>query len=678
MSKLSDSQLLTNSNIVKNETTALANTASRIGTLFYDIVDSKINNITFTGYTATTKILLNTKLNATIFNTYTGATNTRVTNIETNFVTGTTTLGGIGLFNSKTNHNLKFKGLVAGANIVLTPSSTGITISSLGSGGTSGGWSTSGNTILNGNVNIIGSTGNTIQYTFNNIGTTQVNGAGLLLSNTTPAINGGQQSSPSLTFEGRSYATSTSNQSILARQSINSIQSGNLISKGKFLLESSVNGDPYNSILSVDLNSGKMTIDGDVRFNDPPLIEFVRHQGNIEVGRGQVGYLGSSEFNMTVNMDYTDQSHKYFDPTKNAIWTYLGNVSNEFGIQWTKAGHPNDDTMWTTYGKVIWKVAVLPNGSGEAVESGSKIYTQQIEFIDGNYISPSALLSLQSTVFHMNGMDNVQMPKLNVGTGTLPTGAIANFEFTGDTYIQFSNTTNGANYNHIRYIKNKTGSYNLGNGTKIVENDINGGVGVYGVRATSTVISNFSNIEYYWNTTNGFGASADRMVLTDNGDLKILSGKLILSTIKTGSTATNVLVRNSTGATETRTIASITGNCETKLDRVNTATGSSVTLDFNNYTQRIFKTGSLTNYVTTTGMTMSLSNNTNALMFNWIIFVNSNLSITMPSSFQMLSTETRWNSITKVLTLNYSSKKIEINGVFDGTNWGVKVSDFYI
>lgn len=144
--------------------------------------------------------------------------------------------------------------------------------------------------------------------------------------------------------------------------------------------------------------------------------------------------------------------------------------------------------------------------------------------------------------------------------------------------------------------------------------------------------------------------------------------------IFTGYTATTKTSINS--KVNTTLFNTYTGN--TILDRINTTTGSSVTLDFNSKTQRMFKTGSVSNYVTTTSMSISLLNNTNALVFNWIIFVNANLAITMPSSFQMVSAESRWNSGTKVLTLNYVNKKIEIGGVFDGTNWAVKVTEDYV
>jgi len=59
-----------------------------------------------------------------------------VLSITTPFVTGATNLGTTGnaIFSAKNGRNLEFKKLVAGANVTLTPTSTGITISSSGGG----------------------------------------------------------------------------------------------------------------------------------------------------------------------------------------------------------------------------------------------------------------------------------------------------------------------------------------------------------------------------------------------------------------------------------------------------------------------------------------------------------------------------------------------------------------
>jgi hypothetical protein len=113
------------------------------------------NNITFTASTGTIRYGGNYSANYNVrsltdvgyitgitttlqlkssFNTYTGATNSRIITIENNYVTGATSLGGNTLLGTKLGNNLRFKGLIAGSNITITPSSTGITISSTGGG----------------------------------------------------------------------------------------------------------------------------------------------------------------------------------------------------------------------------------------------------------------------------------------------------------------------------------------------------------------------------------------------------------------------------------------------------------------------------------------------------------------------------------------------------------------
>jgi hypothetical protein len=109
----------------------------------------KANFNTFTGATAPATYSLKTVFNTytgttapatykTIasFNVFTGSNNTRISTIENAYVTGATNLGTTGnaLFSAKNGKNLEFKKLVAGSNVTLTSSSTGVTIASSGGG----------------------------------------------------------------------------------------------------------------------------------------------------------------------------------------------------------------------------------------------------------------------------------------------------------------------------------------------------------------------------------------------------------------------------------------------------------------------------------------------------------------------------------------------------------------
>lgn len=100
----------------------------------YQKLGNYVSATTFNFFSGTTAP--NTYLKKTNFNLYTGTTNSRLSAIESGYITGATNLGnGKGLFTSVAGHKAQFKSLVAGSNITLTPTSTGVTISSTASGG---------------------------------------------------------------------------------------------------------------------------------------------------------------------------------------------------------------------------------------------------------------------------------------------------------------------------------------------------------------------------------------------------------------------------------------------------------------------------------------------------------------------------------------------------------------
>lgn len=400
-------------------------------------------------------------------------------------------------------------------------------------GGGGSGWALTGTSTLTGATTIAGSTSNTIKFKFDNLGVTSTDGAGLWLQNSQAATSGNQQISPSLIFEGQGYETGTPlSRSIRLKQYLLPVQQSISAAGGVFNTDVSIDGGTtYNRLLSTNVNTGKTIIKGNVNYDNPPFFEFVRNQGGVEVGRGSVGYLGSTEMNLSVNMDYTLGSHRYYDASKNAIWMYMSNVANGFGIQWTKSGNPNDATMWTTYGRVPFSVDVIPStaaitnantqGLGQAVRGGSKVTLQQIAMIDDNYTSSDALIKLSSQIMSITGPASVSVPKISVGSATIPSTEIAAYQNTGaNTYLTFTNQDNNSNYNQYRFIKNKSGSYNLGAGTKIIEFEHNT-VANNGSRATSTVNGGFSNVEFYWNTTNTAGVTGDRFIIGQDGQIGV-------------------------------------------------------------------------------------------------------------------------------------------------------------
>lgn len=252
----------------------------------------------------------------------------------------------------------------------------------------------------------------------------------------------------------------------------------------------------------------------------PTFIEMVRTgtPTGTEHARGSVGLLGragttgaasaSTEMNLSVNMDYSDGSHKYYDTTVSMIWSYLGNAVGleGFGVQWVKAGHPQTPDPWTAYGKEVFNVKVIPNTStGEAVQGGSRVLTQQIDLVDGLYGSGSAA-RLKAESQTTNGVAAVSL-----ATGWWDS-------------LTVQKTQNGANVPTLSLRKQLgVGVWNMGGAgvvTGLIETQ--GSVASIGFESTATVNGGFSNIEHVFKTTAAAGgAAAERFRIKEDGWLLI-------------------------------------------------------------------------------------------------------------------------------------------------------------
>jgi len=98
---------------------------------------------------------------------------------------------------------------VSGSGNVAMTTSPVFTTPNIGTatGTASGNWFGTGTTTLTGAVDIVGTSSNTIKYSFASLGTTQTDGAGLHFINTTAAAAGAQQISPSIVLEGQGWKT---------------------------------------------------------------------------------------------------------------------------------------------------------------------------------------------------------------------------------------------------------------------------------------------------------------------------------------------------------------------------------------------------------------------------------------------------------------------------------------
>lgn len=136
----------------------------------------------------------------------------------------------------------------------------------------------------------------------------------------------------------------------------------------------------------------------------PTFIEFLKSNGagGFRACRGTVGFLGSDEMNLSVNMDYTDGYHRYYDVTKNAIWSFLGNnATGNMGYQWVPANNPNTSDIWTTYGCVPFRVDnILQPLTGKGINGFSKVTTGQIQLTD---ITNTATVTATAYTVNLDG-----------------------------------------------------------------------------------------------------------------------------------------------------------------------------------------------------------------------------------------------------------------------------------
>lgn len=98
-------------------------------------------------------------------------------------------------------------------------------------------------------------------------------------------------------------------------------------------------------------------------------------------------------------------------------------------------------------------------------------------------------------------------------------------------------------------------------------------------------------------------------------------------------------------------------------------TSGTITLDFDRDTDRFFRG----NAAITGAKTVEVRNNTNAEGFLLSLDVTTSTVLTFPSNFKGESTESRWVTGSKALTLTGTGTYI-IGGVYDGTSWNIKAS----
>jgi hypothetical protein len=118
-------------------------------------------------------------------------------------------------------------------------------------------WYLTGTNTLGGANVVVGTATNTLKFQFDSLGTTQTNGAGLWMANTTAAAAGAQQISPSLVLEGQGWRTNATAESQSVKWAIYVVPvQGAANPSAQLLFRQSINAGAYATYFSLDPTSG--------------------------------------------------------------------------------------------------------------------------------------------------------------------------------------------------------------------------------------------------------------------------------------------------------------------------------------------------------------------------------------------------------------------------------------
>ncbi len=152
-----------------------------------------------------------------------------------------------------------FTRLAAGTNGDVLTLASGIPSWAAPSGG-GGAWSLASGGTLTGANTITGTTTNILKANFDDITTSQVNGAGLWLANNTAASAGAQRLSPSLVLEGQGWKTTATAASQSVRWAINALPIQGISAPTTNLqFSSSINGGAYGVAMTLSEGGNLIT-----------------------------------------------------------------------------------------------------------------------------------------------------------------------------------------------------------------------------------------------------------------------------------------------------------------------------------------------------------------------------------------------------------------------------------
>ncbi len=202
----------------------------------------------------------------------------------------------------------------------------------LGLTGATGAWKLASGGTLTGANTITGTTTNTIKFVFNSLAATQVNGAGVYLQNTTAAINGTQQNSPSTTWEGRGFGvTGSTNQAVAYTSYVLPVQNAGASPTAQWKLAYSVNGGAYSDKLVYDptITGSMSSTGGGLDLRSGGIVRFQRNDNGIysEIG---VGTGNDLIFNNSIGVGFQFQQAGAVKMQYTNIGTFILNNSLTF------------------------------------------------------------------------------------------------------------------------------------------------------------------------------------------------------------------------------------------------------------------------------------------------------------------------------------------------------------
>lgn len=397
---------------------------------------------------------------------------------------------------------------------------------------------------------ITGSSTNTLKYVFPSLGTTQTNGAGNWLSNTTSATLGNTQISPSITYEGQGWKTdaTAASQSVKISAWVEPVE-GTYQPFYNFNWKYSTNGGAYTSIMKFQYSDFVTSLNGmgSIYFGQENGQSSTTGLHNTMIGHHSARVLTTGQQNTSVGhrsgvslttgnqntflgqgagYSWDTQSQNIavgFHAGLNAYGTsntYVGTLSGQSsGTVASNTGSDNTSLGWSALGGASFTSAIrntsIGSQTGLAITTGSN--NNMLGFQAGTAITTggqNVLIGNESgkaiTTANYNTMVGYQTGRTTTGQGNTVMGAASGAVITSGTfntaigYSAGSTTTTGSNNIAI--------GQNVNNSSATVSNELNIGnvIKATGMNVPSTSVINLA----------GLAGTGTRMVTASStGDL---------------------------------------------------------------------------------------------------------------------------------------------------------------